>query len=237
MKIANPIPLAVIAAFAAMGLIGASSASATTTHKVIQLCKAQELLLCAAGNLIKHPLKGRLLLTLAGGAEFNSVFTVKCPTGSGSSAEFEGFGNDKIDTKLEKLVFSNCEGGCAEVFFKESQPETLGMSTELGEDWFLAMTPALVTFSKCTFGVTCAYEGNLKLNVKMNAAESFFEPEGATLKLHVGSQLLCGSTLTWNKGKTKLSWRLDDGVKQADGTLGTPDAVWPTLLEKLTTAS
>jgi hypothetical protein len=227
MKLVKLATLAATAAFAAMAFIGASSASAVVTHPIIQLCKAETLLLCADGNLIKHPLKGRLLATQVGTGEFNGNFTIKCKEGSGKSTETEAFGNEKIDSQLEELTFKGCEGGCTVVEVAKNQAVSLKMGTALGNDWFLSAEKATVTFSGCTFGVACTFEGVLKLNIQMNAEGTFFEPEGAVFsKLIGGSAILCGSTGKWDKGKTTFKWTLDDVAK-------TTHKVYPTLLEAL----
>ena len=102
MKLVKLTMLAATAAFASMAFIGASSASAT--HTVIQLCKEQELVLCLAGNLITHPLKGKIL-ALAKKGTFKALFTITCPSGHGESTELLFTGTEEIPLTLAELVF------------------------------------------------------------------------------------------------------------------------------------
>jgi hypothetical protein len=239
MKLAKLAILAATAAFAAMAFIGASSASAVS-HPVFQLCKAQELLLCAPTNLIKHPLKGRIL-ALPGLGSFKGLFTIMCKEGMGDSNEFEFFAEKSPLTKeLVELNFTGCEGGCTKVEVSKNQPISVSMTAE-GEagEWFLETTGAKVKFTGCTFGATCTFKGNLKLKLQMDAEGQFFDvgKENQSFSFVEGLKSFCGETGTWNEGITRLDWRLDDLVKQPDGTLGTLDKAWLTLLEKLTLAS
>ena len=144
MKIVRPIMLAAIVVVAAMAFIGASSASAA--HPVIQLCKAQELLLCATGNLIKHPLKGTLLLSL-GKFAYKGLFTITCTSGVGHSAELEFAGSGKVDLTLAELNLSGCEGGCKVFEVAKNQTGKVTMSTEGGEDWYLEAPTMRFKFS------------------------------------------------------------------------------------------
>ena len=210
------------------------------THPVTQLCKAQELLLCAEANLIQHPLKGRIL-ALAGKGTFKALFTITCANGMGDSSEFEGFGENEVKLELAELTFTGCEGGCRVFEVTKNQAGTLSMSTE-GEagEWFLSFPTFKMKFSSCTGGATCTYEGNTQLKVQMDAEGSFFNAatDKPAFKLVEGSKIFCGESGTWNEGSTRLDWRLDDGVKEADGTLGTiHKTVYLTLLEKLAVSS
>lgn len=236
MKIVKLTMLAAIAAIAAMAFIGVSSASALL-HPVIQLCKAQQLLLCETKNLIKHPLKGRLLL-LPGKGTFKALFTATCTGGMGNSNEFE-FGTTEIKQELAELTFTGCEGGCKAVEVKKG-PELLIHEEEVTSQWYLLEHIIIFIFKSCTGGITCTFQGNLKGKIQTDAEGSFFNAatDKPTFSFTEGSKIFCGETLTWNEGITRLDWRLDDGVKQADGTLGTiHKPVYLTLLEKLTVAS
>jgi len=53
------------------------------------------------------------------------------------------------------------------------------MATELGNDWRLKAMGAKVKFAGCPLGEKCEYEGNLNLEVQMDATGSFFEPKNA----------------------------------------------------------
>jgi hypothetical protein len=231
MNILRPIMLGTIAAFATMACVGASSASAAT-HEVIQLCKAQELLLCATTNLIKHPLKGRFL-DLAGKGTFKGLFTITCTSGMGDSNEF-AFGEKEIKEELVALTFTGCEGGCTKVEVKTAKRL---IHTDLNLLIYRRLTHEVkVKFTGCTFGVTCTFEGNLNLEIRMDAEGMFVDAgkENQSFKFVEGTKAFCGETGVWNEGITRLDWRLDDGVKQPDGTLGTIHKAYLTSLEKLT---
>jgi hypothetical protein len=237
MKLLKLTMLAATAAVAASAFIGASSASAVTTHRWIALCDAQQLLLCETNHLIKHPLLGRLLL-LKGAGEFNAGFvTIKCTSGHGetnaveSQQEQEPGNSNTLPNKaflanLQFLTLTGCTG-CTTIATTTPQTMHLWMQTELGEDWRFTLNGYTLKFSGCPFGVSCTYKGNLVFNVKMDAEGAFFDPEGKELSLSEGSGL-CASTGKWTSGRTRLDWKLDD----ANSSIHTH--VWPTLLENLT---
>jgi hypothetical protein len=235
MKLIKLTLLAATAAVAATAFIGASSASA---HAWIAVCLKQELLECK--NLAKHPLLGRLLVLQLGTGTFKSNFTIECTEGQGESNELEsqkegGAGETKeYKGELTKLTFGGCKGGCTAVEVRTPQPTSLTMAvTELekGEAglWRLVSKSAKVNFLNCTFGVECEFEGNVNVNVQMNATESFFEPENTAFNLIKGSKILCGGTGNWTVGKYTFKWRLDD-------LKGSEHLAWPSLIKNLTKA-
>jgi hypothetical protein len=235
MKLAKLAMLAATAAFAAMAFIGASSASAA--HPVIQLCKEElQLLLCEAKNLVKHPLKGSVL-ALAEKGTFKALFTITCKEGMGDSTELEFFGAaNKVELTLASLTFTGCEGGCTKVEVAPNQKGFVSMKTEGGADWFLEANPAKVKFSGCTLGVTCTFEGKLNVGLGMSAAGTSFDvgKENQSFKFVEGVKSFCGETGVWNEGISFIDWRLDDGIKQPDGRLGSIHKAYLTLLETLT---
>jgi hypothetical protein len=207
MKLIKMALLAATAAVAAMAFIGASSASATPPW--IGICKNAELLNCA--NLVKHPLLGRIL-ALAGEGTFKSSFSITCKSGHGKSNEIESQQNGSFKGTLEELKFSECSGGCEEVEVIVPQAVEIKMISATGE-WLLFFSNAKVNFLKCTFGVTCEFEGTLDIPVSMDALGAYVDPLGAEFKLIKGSKLLCGATGKWESGRTRFDWLLDDAGK------------------------
>jgi len=227
MKLVKLTMLAVTAALAASASIGAPSASAIT-HKWGALCDAQQLLLCEASHLIKHPLLGKVRL-LMGEAAFNAGFvTIKCSSGEGETNAVESQQLEAFGSTLESLTFAGCSG-CTGIAVTVPQVIKLTMETEGGEAWALKAEGSKVKFSGCPFGTTCTYQGNLNFKVQMDAEGSFSDPEGKELSLVEGGGL-CAAASKWQSGRTRVDWKLDD----AKGSIHTK--IWPTLLEALTKA-
>ena len=213
--------LAATATVVATAFIGASTASATGPW--IGLCKAQELLNCAKANLIKHPLKGRFLLSLGKGfSQFN--FKIECTSGTGKSNEIEAQQEASFKGTLESLTVTGCSGGCKKIEVKTPQAFEINMETEAGADWRLKLANAKVAFSECTFGVTCEFEITLNLKLQMDAEGAYADPEGAKFQRIKGSALLCGETGKWEEGRTRLLWTLTDGTAHKN--------IWPSLIGK-----
>ena len=200
----------------------------TADHSWIALCKVSELLLCANGNLIKHPLLGRLLLEVGAG-EFKAAFSIKCPSGLGRSLELESQQESEFNTTLKSLFFEGCSG-CGSAF-AVLQPASLTMGTYEGNDWKFKISGLKFEFTNCLEpGVTCEFEGNLDLKIQMSETESFVEPEGAEFKLIKGNEATCGKTGKWVSGRATFRWTIESGENA--GTYN----VWPSLLEALTKA-
>jgi hypothetical protein len=227
MKFIKPALLVTATAIVVSLLIGASTASA---HKWITVCLEQRLLQCA--SRVKHPLLGRKLIIQLGTSAFKAGFEIKCIEGQGESNEIEsqqegGAGEVKeFKSELVKLTFGGCSGGCAEFAVKVPQSLSLSDSNLLTPNWRILLTNLVISFTKCTFGVTCEFEGNLNVALQMNESESFFEPENTKFKFIKGSKLLCGETGTWTTGKFTLKWRLDN-------LFGTEHVFWPSLVDEL----
>jgi hypothetical protein len=215
------------ASFAAMAFIGSPIASAE--HPWIALCKANELLLCKESNLVKHPLLGRLSLSAASWEFQTPKFPIKCSLGTGQSEEIESQQKSKFSTTLESLTFTGCTP-CG-LTATTSQPVTLAMETDAGNDWKLNTSSLKLKFTNCLgTGLNCTFEGNLSSKVQMNETESFVQVEGAEFKLIEGLSSLCGKTIKWTSAKTAFKWRLDTPG-------GATDGIWPSLLEHLTEKS
>jgi len=232
MKLLKLTMLAATAALAASAFIGASSASALTTHPVIQLCDVPQLVLCEEKHLLTPPsaLENSKLVLLVGEGEFNAGFvTVKCTSGEGESQSVEkeaGMGN-KFKTTLEKLTFTGCSG-CTGVAVKVPQEATLSMGSELGEDWTISAPGSKVKFTGCALSQSCTYEGNLTFLVKMDEVSAYADPESKEFKKVASeSTSLCAETGKWTKGRTRVDLRLDDAKKSIHIN------VTPTLLEVL----
>jgi hypothetical protein len=208
--------LAATAAVAAMAFIGASMASATPPW--IGVCKNAELLKCA--NLVKHPLLGDIL-ALASEGTFKGGFEITCKEGMGLSNQIESQQNGAFKGNLISLTFEPCSGGCEKVTVITPIAVEINMETEATESWRLKAAAAKVAFSKCTFGVECEFEGNLNLKLRMDALGAYTDPKEDKevdkkpdeFKLIKGSKLLCGEKGTWESGRTRFDWVLDDVAK------------------------
>jgi hypothetical protein len=216
--------LAATAAVAATAFIGASSASAVV-HPWWAICFENSLLGCA--NRPKHPLLGRIV-PVVGRGRFVSNFEIECEKGSGKSNEIESQQKGSAFTgTLEELNFVGCEGGCKKVKVITPQAVELNMETEGLETYRLKSNNAKVEFFECTFGVKCKFEGNLNLKVQMDSEGYFVDPEGTKFTLIEGSKLLCGATGSWESGRTRIGWQLDDALH----TVHFP--VWIPLVQEL----
>jgi hypothetical protein len=225
MKLLKLTMLAATAAVAASAFIGASSASAA--HPVLALCDAPQLLLCEASHLIAHPLEGRYLLLIGAGAFSAGFVTIKCTGGHGESNTRPSQETGGLKATLEKLTFNECTG-CTNVAVKTPQAAEVSMESEGTETWRLKSTGAKVTFSGCPFGTTCEYEGNLNLKVQMDEEGAFADPENTKFK-KVGGGGLCSAEGTWESGRSRVDWKLDN----AEGTIH--KNITPTLQETLLT--
>jgi hypothetical protein len=223
MKLVKLTMLAATAAVAVMAFIDVSTAFATPPW--IAVCLKQELLSCAKGNLVKHPLLGRIAVT-AGVNTFASNFKIECTKASGESSLVESQQNGNAKRVYETLGIVECTGGCKKVQVFIPQTVELNMETEATESWRAKSNNLKVKFSECTFGVECKFEANLNLRIQMNEEGAFTEPEGTIFKLIEGSKFLCGETGKWETGRTKYSWVLDDAAKT------TFKSIWPSLIGK-----
>jgi len=215
-------------ALAAAAFIGTPLASAVT-HPWSTWCDSQQLLLCAANNLIKHPLLVRSL-DLVGATEFSAGFvTVKCTSGNGETNQVESQQEGAFKATLEKLTFAGCTG-CTAFGAKAPQALEVNVESEGTETWRLKATGLKFNLSGCPFGATCTYEGNLSLKVQMDEEGAFADPEGAAFKRVEGSAL-CAETGKWVSGRTRTDIILDDAK------LSIHKRVWPTRLETLVTVN
>jgi opacity protein-like surface antigen len=235
MKLVKLTVLTATAMLAAMGLLTASSASATPPWVV--LCDAQQLLNCEANHLLAHPLPGRFLLLLgggSGGSKLEFATTNSCESGMGQTSEVSSQQKNEFSANLESLTFTGCKG-CEKM---ESPPVTMVLNMEAAEteSWRLKINNFKIKDINCLgFGINCTFETNLNFKVQMNEGGAFADPEGAEYKLVEGSPMTCGTTFKWATGRTTIDWRLDDGVVQSDGTVGTIHKnIWPSLIAKLT---
>lgn len=221
--------LVVVAAIAAMAFIGSSTAAAEI-HEGIGLCKANEPILCKAGNLITVPSGGSIDVSMTAEAPIlKGTLTEKCNT---SATTFNTTEEDKnpVLGHVTALSFSGACTPCSTVKTLGLPYEAKLSMTEPGEtgDYVLTSSGG-AELSGCTFGVTCKFEGTgVTLLGKNTTSGIEFKAEEEELKQTGGSALFCGSVGKWTanyKGAVvELLTAKKETIKDSP--------VWLTLLEK-----
>jgi hypothetical protein len=211
-KLIKMLGLAMVAALAAMALLGAANASAT------QLCKVKESP-CSAPNEYGN---GTVIKTELNGVEAELVgnFPVKCQN-STSEGETTGNVNGQVIGKLTKVSFTNCHlfGGTCTVTSEGAgfnQPPYLAHVNQGGVvgNGTLWIGPGLVSHeqpgAKIVCGTTeCVFKAKEKQGTTGEEAEEKwvkFEVTGgapatatttAKLKKTVGGNVACGTEAEW----------------------------------------
>lgn len=223
MRLTKMFGLAALAAVAAMSFVGVSSALALE-HEGIGLCKAEELILCAAGNLITPKAGDTLIGTQEGVGKFTGslIGTEECTSGSATATPSTTVDKKTYTVSNMAFTFSGCTP-CTKVTVATIPTATVSMGTVLGKDWTLKGSGA-ATFSGCPFGATCEFGGSeVSTLIEMGEGKSWVNTAGTGLKFVGGSggEFLCGKEGKWF-AKFNLSYKLASG---------TVDNVVPTLLE------
>jgi hypothetical protein len=221
--------LVAAAVVAAMAFIGSSTAAAAE-HGGIGLCKANEPLLCAEGNLVKVPSGGSIdVLTTAEAPVLKGTLTEKCNTSTSTFNTSEEMKNPVVG-QVTELTFTGSCTPCSTV-------KTLGLPyegklsmAEEGEagDWVLTSSGG-AELSGCTFGVTCKFEGTgVTLLGKNTASGLEFKAEEEELKQTGGSTLFWGSTGKWTANYKAAVADLLNAKKEI---IAKDSPVWLTLLK------
>jgi hypothetical protein len=224
MRLIKMLGLTAFSAMAALASLGAGTAAAAA-HEQYGLCKSQELLLCAAGNLI--PVGSGELLGTATNPTWEGTLTETCKKAA-ITGQVTGVLDEvgQLKGKIGVFKFTECSP-CPEITV-ENLPYTtaLTMGTIGGNDWSLNTTGIIkATFNKCFFGSgSCIFGANeVKTTVEMaetgatvNANKAPFEFKGGSL-----GEGFCGKLAIWN-AKFALKWTLTAEGKE--------DLVFPTLL-------
>lgn len=229
MRLIKVLGLAAFSALAAMAVLGAGTASAVP-HDRYGLCKAQELVLCAAGNLI--PVGSGKMIGNATNPTLEGTLTETCEKG-----KIEGEITGELDEvgqlkgKITTVTFTNCKP-CTEVTI-ENLPYTTELKmlpvaekTILEYPWELIAKGTLkATLNKCVFGSGSCIFGAAEVISIIEMAETgaTANTNKAPLEFKGGSlgEGFCGKIGNWN-AKYALSWALT-GVEK-------PDLAFPTLL-------
>ncbi len=224
MRLIKMLGLAMVAAIAAMAFVGATGAQAVP-HDQYGLCKAAELLLCKAENLI--PVGSGVLLGTATNPELVGNLNEVCES-SKAVGKITGALDEKVGLKGEitSLTFTGCKP-CTSVTVTPPLAAELKMGTIGGEDWKM-VSKGNAKFTGCPFGVTCKFgtgAGNIEPPIEMNATDTVLNTNGAVLTLEEGSAFICGSSGKWF-AKYLLKWTLLD----ANGKPIGEHNVFPTLL-------
>jgi hypothetical protein len=213
--------LAAFSAVAAMAFLGAGTAAALP-HEQYGLCKAKELLLCAAGNLI--PVGSGTLLGKAENPVLEGTLAEKCAT-SLAKGKVTGVLDEKgrLKTQIDSLTFTGCEP-CKKVTVNNLPlAGEITMNTTLGSDWHYT-SKGNASLTECSFGLTCKFGSENVLGLlEYNAAgtSTVLNTNKAELKFEGGSEFFCGKIGKWN-ARYDLTWTLTSG--------GAEDPVFPTLL-------
>ena len=181
MKLVKRLGLAVVSAIAAMALIGASSASATT------LCLANEEP-CAAGNV-----KSKLLLLAAKSAAngfLGGLFTMECHL----EAHVHVLSNATHEpaTMHTTWLLKECSP-CATTTLTSTGTV---MSTGGGNG--VVKGSFVFTLEGCPFGATCQFEGPGAELTALGSATNATVDMNIKLTLVKGSAFLCGSEGTYH---------------------------------------
>lgn len=192
--------LAVVAVGAMSAFLGAGTASA---HHLIGFCKANEPLLCEAGNL----LGASTLKAHSGKAELknNAFFSSPEVCESDVSVTASAVDANPIKGTIPKggLTFTNCSGPCTSATPTNLPWEgELSMSVEGGTGYTLSTKKGGAVLTGCTFGTTCEYGvpsgGSVSLTGENSTEGGVFKANAVSLEYKSGSgSFVCGSTGTW----------------------------------------
>jgi len=218
MRLTNLLGTAAFSAVVAMTFLDPGSAGAAA-HEQVGLCKAQELVLCAAGNLL--PIGSGQILGKATNPVVEGNLAEKCAS-SMAKVKITGVLDEKAKLKgqIDSLTFTSCSP-CSK-FTVDNLPLAgeLSMGTALGDDWRF-IWKGTMSMTECTFGLTCKF-GSEKFTSLIEMAETgaVLNTNKAELGFQGGSEFFCGKLIKWN-AKYALTWTL---------TAGGEDLVFPTLL-------
>ncbi len=213
MKFIKMLGLAMVAACAVTAFVGASTASAVP-HSEIGFCKANEGLLCAAGNLLgagtlkAHSAKAEL--------KNNAFFSTAETCESDVTLTAAAVDKNPIKGTVTALTFTNCTGPCTTAKATNLPWEgELKMATVGGTTYELFTKKGGALLSGCTFGTTCEYgvpAAGTTLTGENSAEGGVFKAAGVSLDYKSGSgSFVCGSTGTWTATYTASpakSWYL-----------------------------
>jgi hypothetical protein len=192
---------AVMAAIAAMAIVGASAASAGI-HESIGFCQENKPLLCT--NTFGVPTGGATVFlaeaknaTLKNNAFFSTAETCEVSKTAVSTKETM---NKPLPGEVTELTFTGCSGPCTTATAKGLPWKgELSMSGE--STWALLAKEGKVLLSGCTFGTSCEYgvpAGGLTLTGEDEAAGGVVKANGVSVAYKAGSgEFVCGSTGTW----------------------------------------
>ena len=213
MRLIKMLGLSMVAACAVMAFIGAGTASAAE-HESIGFCKANEGLLCAAGNL----LTAGTLKAHSASAELknNAFFSTAEKCESDVSVAAGEVMNNPIKGTVTSLTFTKCSGPCTTATATNLPWEgQLSMATPLGSTYTLSTKKGGAVLKGCTFGTECEYgvpAAGVSLTGENSAAGGVFKAVNVSLEYKSGSgSFVCGSTGTWNATYTaspEKSWFL-----------------------------
>ncbi len=199
MRLIKMLGLSMVAACAVMAFIGAGTASAGI-HESIGFCKANEGLLCAAGNL----LAAGTLKAHSAKVEFknNAFFSTPEICESDVSVVAAAVMRNPIKLTTSSLTFTNCTGPCTTAKATNLPWEAeLKMLTPGGTTYELFTKKFSVLFDGCTFGTLCEYgapAAGITLSGENSAEGGTIKAAGVTLEYKRGSgSFVCGSTLTF----------------------------------------
>ncbi len=171
MRLARTLGLAVVAALAAMALIGAGTASATT------LCKANEDP-CSAGNT--YASGTNIKMELSSGSKFilstNEEAVLECSS-STIQANNTAASGSPLPMQITGLTLGLCFGACTS-FGPMALPWEASMEGTGGGKATLKVKKATIKLSNCFLGVSCTYAGeNIEAPVSGNPLQTAFEKE------------------------------------------------------------
>jgi hypothetical protein len=194
--------LAMAAACAVIALVGSATASAGI-HESIGFCKANEGLLCAAGNL----LAGGALKVHAAQSELrnNASFSTSLICESDMSVTAAAIMKSPIKGTIPSpsgVTFTNCTGNCTTATATNLPWEVeLKMTTPGGTAYELFTKKGGALLSGCTFGATCEYgvpAAGITLKGENVAEGGQIKAVGISLEYKSGSgSFICGSSATW----------------------------------------
>jgi hypothetical protein len=195
MRLTKMLGLAMVAAIAAMALIGVSSASATTEST--SLCKKKELVCPVAsqypsGTIIKAGLVPGTEAVLTGTLE------VKCKVATVEMETLAGLGTPTLLGDIFGVTFSSCSG-CSktEALVSKAAPWLAHLKNLGGLKGSLTVLKPVVHLLECTvFKLKCtATAEEVVLDVDTSVEPGIVNAINEPLKLSGG---LCGTTGTWN---------------------------------------
>ncbi len=193
--------LAMVAACAVTAFVGASTASAGI-HESLGFCKANESLLCAAGNLLAagtlkaHSAKAEL--------KNNAFFSTpeNCESDVSVAAAAVMKNPIKGTIPVGGMTFSNCTGPCTTATATNLPWEGELRMMGVGGSTYELITKKGGAFLKgCTFGTECEYgvpAAGITLSGENTAEGGTIKANGVSLEYKNGSgTFVCGSTGTW----------------------------------------